>query len=285
MPPKSLFTAIKGSKSTVTKKATIEVDVQGHKEFRTFLGSNLMDWDAIIGHPMLHHLNTVMNVKDNRVSIQPKGKMRYDLNMLDRVTETPVMQAAATYTEDNDSPYDSPISCNSWSHEYETETDADTTDSFSDSKEEPVLSHHISDDNLQGRPREQGYQMLDETHTLHPWLDCYSAEEMIAEAQSHWSYYTDIDHSQIEENEWDYDNMEPSREVGTDTIVTNALLTLVICDPVAEFPELLPKEKPTEFPATKELLEIMQNSIHVIPNSVWKPRFSFTYNQFKDQIT
>ena len=69
MRPKSLFTAIKAYKSTMTNKATIEVDVQGHKEIRTFLVSNLMDWDAIIGHPMLHHLNTVMNVKDNRVSI------------------------------------------------------------------------------------------------------------------------------------------------------------------------------------------------------------------------
>ena len=110
MPPKSLFTAIKGSKSTITKKATIEVDVQGQKEIWTFLVSNLMDWDAIIDHPMLNHLNTVMNVKDNRVSIQLNGQMRYDLNILDRVTETPVMQAAATYTEDYDSPYDSPIS-------------------------------------------------------------------------------------------------------------------------------------------------------------------------------
>ena len=31
MPLKSLFTAIYGSKSTMAKKATIEVDVQGHK--------------------------------------------------------------------------------------------------------------------------------------------------------------------------------------------------------------------------------------------------------------
>ena len=120
MPLKSLFTAIKGSKSTMTKKATIEVDVQGHKEIRTFLVSNLMNWDAIIGHPMLHHLNTVMNVKDNRVSIQPRGKMRYHLNMLDRVTETPVMPTAATFTEDYDSPYDLPISYDSSSHAYET---------------------------------------------------------------------------------------------------------------------------------------------------------------------
>ena len=83
---KSLFTAIKGSKSTMTKKASIEVDVQGYKELRTFHVSNLMDWDAIIGHPMCHHLNTDMNVKDNRVSIQHKGKMRYDRHMLDRET-------------------------------------------------------------------------------------------------------------------------------------------------------------------------------------------------------
>ena len=43
MPRKSLFTAIQGCKSTMTKKATMEVDVQGHKEIRTFLVSNLMD--------------------------------------------------------------------------------------------------------------------------------------------------------------------------------------------------------------------------------------------------
>ena len=59
----------------MTKKATIEVDVQGHKEIRTLLVSNLVDWAAIIGHPMWHHLNRVMNVKDKSVSIQPKGKM------------------------------------------------------------------------------------------------------------------------------------------------------------------------------------------------------------------
>ena len=129
MPHKSLFTAIKESKSTITKKTTIEVDVQGHKEIRTFFVSNVMNWDAIIGHTMLHHLNTVMHVKDNRVSIQPRRNIRYNLNMLDRLTETPVMQAAATFTEDYDSPYDCPISYDSSSHAYETETDEANTDS------------------------------------------------------------------------------------------------------------------------------------------------------------
>ena len=52
--------------------------------------------------------------------------------MLDRVTETPVMQAAATYTEGYVSPYDSPISYDSSSHAHEIDTDEDTTDSSSD---------------------------------------------------------------------------------------------------------------------------------------------------------
>ena len=156
-----------------------------------------MDWDAIIGHPMLYHLNTVMNVKDNRVSMQHRRKMRYARNMLNRVREAHVMQAAATFTEDYDSPCDSPISHHSSSHAYETETVEDITDSCGDSEEEPALSHHTSDNESQGRPEAQGHQMLDETPTLHPWFDCASAEEMIAHAQPHWASYTDIDNSGI----------------------------------------------------------------------------------------
>ena len=127
--------------------------------------------------------------------------------------------------------------------------------------------------------------MLDATPTLHPWLDCDSPEEMIAQAQPHWSYSTDIDESKMEENDSDYVNIEPSSEVGPDPIVTNALSTLVMYDAVAEFPERFPEAKPTELPILREPLEIRQHRIDVIPNSVWKPRFSFTYNQFKDQIT
>ena len=183
MPAKSLFTAIKGSKSTLSKKATIEGHVQGHKAIRTFLLSNIMNWDATIAHPILHHRNTVMHVKDNRVSIQHKEIIRYDLNMLDRVTDTPVMQAAATFTEECDSPYDSPISYESSSHAYTTATDEETTDSSaSHSEQEPALSQ-TSDNDTQGRLDEQGYQMLAETPTLHPCVDCDSPEEMIAQVQ------------------------------------------------------------------------------------------------------
>ena len=56
-------------------------------------------------------------------------------------------------------------------------------------------------------------------------------------------------------------------------------------DPVAEFPELFREEKPTELPPLREPLENMQHRIDVMPNSVWKPRFASTYDQFKYQIT
>ena len=44
-------------------------------------------------------------MKHQRESIQPQGKMKYDLNMLDQVTETPVMPTAATITEDSYATY------------------------------------------------------------------------------------------------------------------------------------------------------------------------------------
>ena len=169
MSNKFLFTASEGSKSTMTKKATIEVDVQGYKGITTFVVSDLMDWDAIIGHPMWHHHNTVMTVKDNRLSIQARGKMRYDPDMLNTVTETHVMHATATWTEDYDSACDSPISDDLSTDKCETETDEDTTDSSpSNSEEEPTLSHHTSNNDTQGRTEEQLYQMHNESPALHP---------------------------------------------------------------------------------------------------------------------
>lgn len=71
---------------------------------------------------MLHNLNTGMNVKDSRGSIQYKGKRRYDLYMLDKPTETPIMEIATTLTEDCDLIYNLPICYDTSSHVYETET-------------------------------------------------------------------------------------------------------------------------------------------------------------------
>ena len=55
-------------------------------------------------------------------------------------------------------------------------------------------------------------------------------------------------------------------------------------DPVAEFPELFPEEKPPELLLLREPLGIIQHRIDVIPNSVWKPKFPSTYNQFMYHI-
>ena len=77
------------------------------------------------------------------------------------------MQAAATYTEDYHSPYDSPVFYRSSSHAHESGTDEDTTDSSSDSEEEPALSYHTSNNDSHGRPEKQEYQILDKTPTLH----------------------------------------------------------------------------------------------------------------------
>ena len=99
-----MFTTIMESKSKISKKATIELDEARYIEIRTFLVTNLIYCDASIGHLMLHNLNTIMNVEDDRVIMEANGKMRYDHNMLDTVTDTPVMQAAAIFTEDYNSP-------------------------------------------------------------------------------------------------------------------------------------------------------------------------------------
>ena len=70
------------------------------------------------------------------------------------------------------------------------------------------------------------------------------------------------------ENDSAYDNMEPAREVAPNTIVTNALSIMVMYAPVAEFSELFRKEKSSKLHTLREPLEIMQQRIDVIPNSV-----------------
>ena len=70
-----------------------------------------------------------------------------------------------------------------------------------------------------------------------------------------------------------------------DPIVSNALLTLVICDPVAEFSELSRDEKSTDLPTLREPMKRMQHAIDIKPNSECRPRFLCSYNQFKDHIT
>jgi len=83
---KILGTAIKGSKSYINAKATVEVHVQGHKENITFYVANLNEWNAILGNPALTTLRAVMNIAENQVSIYSRGKEPLELQMLDKQT-------------------------------------------------------------------------------------------------------------------------------------------------------------------------------------------------------
>jgi len=83
---KILATAIKGSKSYISAKATVEVDIQGHKETITFYVANLNEWNAILGNPALTTLRAVMDIAENQVSIYPRGKEPITLQILDKQT-------------------------------------------------------------------------------------------------------------------------------------------------------------------------------------------------------
>jgi len=81
---KPLETAIQGSKSPMTNKTTVLINVQGYEEERIFYAANLRNWDAILGEPALEKLKAIMNIHDNMISIQPPGIARYDLIMLQK---------------------------------------------------------------------------------------------------------------------------------------------------------------------------------------------------------
>ena len=76
MDAKPLETAIKGRRSTMTKKADVELNIQGNKISISFYVPNLTDWHSTLGQPLLATLNVIMDVKNNQVSIQPIGKSR-----------------------------------------------------------------------------------------------------------------------------------------------------------------------------------------------------------------
>ena len=106
MDAKPLETAIKGSRSTMTKKANVELNIQGNKISRVFYVSNLRDWDAILGQPFLATLNVIMDVKNNKVSIQPIGKPRQQLYMLQKQSHAVSTAACSIYNYDDKIFYD-----------------------------------------------------------------------------------------------------------------------------------------------------------------------------------
>jgi len=89
-----LETAIQGSKSPMTNKTTVLINIQGYEEERTFYAGNLRNWDAILGEPALKKLKAIMHIHDNMISIQPPGMARYNLIMLQKTGNDSIRSAA-----------------------------------------------------------------------------------------------------------------------------------------------------------------------------------------------
>ena len=117
---------------------------------------------------------------------------------------------------------------------------------------------------------------------IHPRPACDSADEMIAKAQPPHITLQDITHWEMECTH--YQNIESTHEVGPDPVTCNELATLTMCAPTKEFPELFSEEKPTELLACRYAMEIIQDTIDVLPDSHWSTRFPNTYNHLQDQI-
>jgi len=82
MEKKPLEIAIQGSKSSMTNKIIVLINIQEYEEERTFYASNLRNWDAILGELALKKLKAIININDNMISIQPPGMARYYLIIL-----------------------------------------------------------------------------------------------------------------------------------------------------------------------------------------------------------
>jgi len=94
MEKKPLETAIQGSRSPMTNKTIVLINIQVYEEERTFYAANLRNWHAILGEPALKKLKAIMNIHDKMVSIQPLGMARYDLIMLQKTGNDSIRSAA-----------------------------------------------------------------------------------------------------------------------------------------------------------------------------------------------
>ena len=67
-----LTTAIKGSRSTIYYKATVNLDIQVHEIEITLYVYYLQDWNIMLGEPALWAVRAIMEIAFTKVSIKPK---------------------------------------------------------------------------------------------------------------------------------------------------------------------------------------------------------------------
>ena len=77
--PKTLVTAIKGSKGNVDKTCEVEINWGGFEETRMFYVAHLTGWDMILGKPALQDVRAPISAGTAPVTIQPPGMDRFPL--------------------------------------------------------------------------------------------------------------------------------------------------------------------------------------------------------------
>ena len=87
--PKTLATAIKGSKGTVDKTCEVELNWGGFEETRMFYVAHLSGWDIILGKPVHQDVRATISAGTAPVTIQPPGMDRFPQRMWrgNRVTD------------------------------------------------------------------------------------------------------------------------------------------------------------------------------------------------------
>jgi len=202
MEKKPLETAIQGSRSPMTNKTTVLINMQGYEEERTFYTGNLRNWDAILDEPALKKLKAIINIHDNMISIQLPGMTRYDLIMLQKTGNDSIRSAAmwmqptcetaskvsahlqsdaeSDRTSDSESTKDYAYDETDYedSSEDESITDLDKKLKQLD-KENKTLSRTLEEkiDNLEARMGDNN-MIRRQQGEIHPWLD-YEFDELM----------------------------------------------------------------------------------------------------------
>ena len=101
MDVKSLTIAIKGRRSTITKKSTVELIIQGNKISGILYVPNLREWDTILVRAFFAAGNMIIDFRKQKVSIQAVWKRRTYLDMLWKQGHAVSTAAGSIYQHDD----------------------------------------------------------------------------------------------------------------------------------------------------------------------------------------
>src|SRR5438105_13165543 len=99
MQRKPLETAVQGSKSMMTHKAELDLDIQGYKVKIPFYVANLKSWNIILGEPALTELDAIMHIKQSATFIKLKDQSRMELKIMQRLGDSDRVISAAQWIQ------------------------------------------------------------------------------------------------------------------------------------------------------------------------------------------